>query len=149
MKLFPKIDKDKRDPEAGWTYIETIISVTIVLILASTVGFMAIGQVGKAKSVTAKNQIEHFAMAMTSYYLDCGNYPMEDQGIYALWEEPSSDADGWNGPYLTKEPKKDPWKNDFEYIVPGPGGLPFGIRSFGADKMEGGEDENKDLSSWE
>lgn len=149
MRYFHKIDRDKRDPEAGWTFIETIIVIGIVLILTSSVGFMAFRYIDKAKSVTAKNEIENFSLALSTYFLDCNQFPSEDQDLISLWEKPSSDSDGWDGPYVTKKPGNDPWGNEYEFTVPGPNGLPFGIRSFGADKMEGGEGDNKDISSWE
>lgn len=141
--------KFKYDPQAGWTFIETIIVIGIVLILSSSVGFMAFRYIDKAKSVTAKNEIENYSLALSTYFLDCRGFPAEDQGLIALWEKPSNDSDGWDGPYVTKKPGQDPWANDYEYLIPGPNGLPFGIRSFGADKMEGGEGDNKDVSSWE
>ncbi len=139
----------EQDRQAGWTFIETIIVIGIVLILTSSVGFMAFRYLDKAKSVTARNEIENFSLALSTYYLDCGNFPSEEQGIEALWEKPTSDSEGWDGPYLTKEPGDDPWDNAYEYSVPGPNGLPFSLRSFGSDKMEGGEGDSEDISSWE
>lgn len=149
MKYFRRIDEDKRDPEGGWTFIETIIVIGIVLILTSSVGFAAFKYLDKAKTVTAKSDIENYSLALSSYFLDCGKFPTADQGLAALRDKPSSDADGWSGPYVTKKPGVDPWGNDYEFTVPGPGGLPFGIRSFGADGMEGGEGNDRDVSSWE
>lgn len=149
MNIFKRIDEDKRDPQAGWTFIETIIVIGIVLILTSSVGFMAFRYLDRAKTVTAKNDIENFSLALSTYYLDCKKFPAEDHGLIALFEKPSSDADGWDGPYLNKFPGDDPWGNAYEYLVPGPGGMPFGIRSFGADGMEGGEGDDGDVASWE
>ncbi|MBN2658738.1 MAG: type II secretion system major pseudopilin GspG [Spirochaetales bacterium] len=143
------MDEDKRDPEGGWTFIETIIVIGIVLILTSSVGFMAFRYLDKAKTVTAKNDIENFSLALSSYYLDCRKFPTVDQGLMALWEKPASDADGWDGPYVNKTPGKDPWGNGYDYFLPGPAGLPFGIRSFGADGMEGGGGNDRDVNSWE
>ncbi len=145
-----KIRQLLRD-ESGWTFIETLIVISIVLILTSTVGFMAFRYVGKAKVVAARTQIENLSMALDTYYMDNQRYPSEDQGIAALWEKPILEPvpKNWDGPYLKKSVKKDPWDNPYEYIVPGPNGLPYGIRSFGADGNPGGEGDNKDISSWE
>jgi general secretion pathway protein G len=55
---------------------------------------------------------------------------------------------GWEGPYLTKTVPKDPWGKAYEYTTPGPHGLPFGIRSLGADGLQGGEGNDRDLESW-
>ncbi len=141
----------KNDTEGGWTFIETLIVIAIVMVLTSSVGFMAIKYLEKARSVTARSQIETFSLALDAYYLDCGQYPTSTQGLVALWQKPTLDPVPltWNGPYLNKPLPKDPWGNDYEYIVPGQSGLPFGIRSLGADKTEGGEGENADVCSWE
>ena len=45
-----RIDEDKRDPEGGWTFIETIIVIAIIMILTSSVGFMAFRYLDKAKN---------------------------------------------------------------------------------------------------
>jgi general secretion pathway protein G len=89
-------------------------------------------------------------MALNSYFLDCGVYPTTEQGLQALWEKPILEPvpKGWEGPYIDKAVPNDPWNNEFEYLNPGPHGLPFGVRSFGADGAEGGESRDNDISSW-
>jgi len=142
-------EKKRRESEEGWTFIETLIVMGIILILTSSVGFMAVKYLDKAKTVSAKSQIETFALALDSYFLDCGSYPTADQGLRVLWEKPDAQADGtWNGPYLSKQVPKDPWGNDFQYIVPGQNGLPYGIRSLGKDGAEGGTGNEADVVSW-
>jgi len=109
---------------------------------------MAFRYIDKAKTVTAINEIENYSLALSICFLDCRKFPDEDLGLISLWEKPLSGFDGWDGPYLTKKPGNDPWGNKYEYTVPGPHGLPFGIRSFGADAMEGGEGDDRDVCSW-
>ncbi len=142
---------DRDEPEGGWTFIETLIVMGIILILSSAVGFMAVRYLDKAKTVTAKSQIETFSLALDAYFLDTGEYPSAAQGLEALWKRPTGDSTGaaWKGPYLTKPVPVDPWGNAYEYGEPGPDGLRFGIRSFGRDGREGGEDEDADIVSWE
>ena len=141
-------EKRERDPEGGWTFIETLIVIGIIMILTSSVGFMAVKYLDKARTVTARSQIETFSLAMDSYYLDCGNYPSAEEGLSALWNKPANAATGWNGPYLNKPIPKDPWGNDYIYVIPGENGLPFGIRSNGGDGKEGGEGNATDVVSW-
>jgi general secretion pathway protein G len=140
--------KSKKDE--GWTFIETLIVMAIVLILTAAVGFNAVKQLDKAKIVTAKSQIETFSLALDSYYMDNGTYPSQEQGLSALWEKPSSAPEPaeWNGPYLTKPVPRDPWGNEYLYTIPGSGGLPYGICSYGKDGTEGGENSNADITSW-
>ncbi len=137
--------------DEGWTFVETLIVISIVLILTSSVGFTAFRYVGKARAVAARTQIENFSMALDTYYMDNRHYPLEEQGLGALWEKPILEpvpAD-WDGPYLRKNLAKDPWGNDYEYVVPGHNGLSYGISSFGADGTPGGEGPDCDINSWE
>ncbi len=143
--------KHNKDKQAGFTFIEIMAAMMILIILIGAAGFTYVRYVSTARVVAAKNQIENLSIALNSYILECGRYPTTDQGLQALWEKPVLEPvpDRWNGPYLNKKVPKDPWGNEYEYKAPGPYGLPFGIRSLGADSMEGGQGNDRDLSSWE
>jgi general secretion pathway protein G len=136
--------------DKGWTFVETLIVIAIALMLTAMVGLTAFKQVGKAKRVKAQTEIENAALALTTYYLDCGSYPTEQQGLDSLWAEPTSDPqpDGWNGPYITREIDLDPWGKEYVYMNPGQSGQPFGIMSYGSDGVERGEGEAEDITSW-
>lgn len=130
----------------GWTFVETLIVIGIILILTASVGFMAFRYLDQAKTATARSQIETLALAINAFYFDCKGFPSAEQGLAALWEKPAA-VEGWNGPYLAKAVPRDPWNRDYLYRTPGPQGLPFEILSYGADGAEGGEGQNADLSS--
>jgi len=133
--------------QSGWTFVETLIVIGIILILTSTVGFMAFRYVDKARVAAARNQIDELSMALHSYYLDCKAYPSAQQQLDALWEKPVLEPvpTEWDGPYLTKKIQDDPWDHPYKYFVPGPNGLPFGIVSFGPSGVEGAEGS---IASW-
>ena len=139
------------DPEGGWTFIETLVVLGITVVLTSSVGFMAFRYLEKAKTVSARSQIDTLALALDAYYFDCGRYPSAQQGLAALWEKPILDPvpAAWNGPYVTRKIAGDPWGGAYEYVVPGESGLPFGIRSLGSDGLDGGEGSAADVASWE
>lgn len=150
--MFYKLNLKRRNKyNDGWSFMETLIVIAIVMVLTASVGFMAVGSLEKARVASCKSQIDSFCVALEAYYIDCGSYPTVEQGLSALRKkseiEPVSDS--WNGPYLYKDVPKDPWGNDFEYFVPGIDGNPYGIRSFGSDGKEGGEGKDADISSWE
>lgn len=140
----------RRAPQGGWTFVETIIVIAIVLILTSSVGFVAFRYVDRARVVAARSQIESYTMALHSYYLDTRVYPTPDQGLGALWEAPLLDPvpQNWDGPYVERAVADDPWGRAYEYRQPGPNGLPFGIQSLGADGMPGGDGADADIASW-
>lgn len=133
--------------EDGWTFVETLIVIGIILILTSTVGFMAFRYIDKARVATAKNQLEELSMALHSYYMDCKQYPTVQQGLDALWEKPALEpvAPEWSGPYLTRKIQDDPWGHPYKYIIPGPNGLPFGLVSLGTRGVDG---DAGNLTSW-
>ena len=136
--------------ENGWSFMETLIVIAIILILTTTVGFMAVKSLEKSRVAAARTQIESFATAIEAYYIDCGSFPTAEQGLSALRKKPETEpsSDNWGGPYLYKDIPNDPWGNEYEYTSPAPDGSPYGIRSFGADGIEGGEDKNADIKSW-
>jgi general secretion pathway protein G len=130
----------------GWTFVETLIVIGIILILTSAVGFMAFRYIDQAKIATAKSQVETLALALSAFYVDCKQYPDPQQGLGALWEKPAG-VDGWNGPYIAKAMPKDPWGHDYVLKIPGPNGLPFEIISLGPGGVEGGTGANANISS--
>jgi general secretion pathway protein G len=138
-------------PEGGWTFVETIIVIAIILVLTATVGFVAYRSLGSARVAAARSQIDSLSTALTAYLADNLRYPTGDQGLKALREKPTLEPvpENWQGPYLERPVPDDPWGNQYEYVVPGPDGLPYGIRSFGADGLEGGSGQDADIVSWE
>jgi general secretion pathway protein G len=131
----------------GWTFMETLIVIGIVLVLTSIVGLMAFRFIDQAKQATARSQIEVYGLALTAYYMDCRSYPDQTEGLEALWRKPASAPASWNGPYINKQVGADPWGNPYLYSVPGPDGLPFRIVCLGADGVEGGEGKDMDIAS--
>lgn len=137
--------------EDGWTFIEVIVVLAIILILSGTVGILAFRYIGQANVANAKSQLQTYSLALNAYAMDNSAYPSQSQGLDALWTKPSGDPvpANWRGPYLEKKPVNDPWGTPYQYQVPGPSGLPFGVVSLGADRQAGGEGDNADLNSWE
>ena len=141
----------KLQGEQGFTFVELMVVIAIILVLSATIGIVAIQSIGQAKIATAKTQVQNFSMAFNAYAYRNGRLPSEEQGVAALWQKPSVEPipKDWGGPFLEKQPDNDPWGNPYKYTVPGPNGLPFGVASFGADGVEGGEGDNADIVSWQ
>jgi general secretion pathway protein G len=137
--------------DKGFTFIETVVTIGIILTLSAVVGFSALRYIDSAKLAACKNQIETFRLALQSYYLECGVYPSQSQGLQALWEKPviAPVPARWDGPYLDKQVPRDPWGNDYVYKNPGENNLPWSVASLGADGKEGGEGQDTDIASWQ
>ncbi len=138
--------------EKGFSFIELMVVIVILGILAGMIVPRYMGRTDEAKIVKAKIDIAAIETSLKMYRLDNGTYPSTEQGLMALIEKPSTDpaAPNWskNGYLDKKKPPKDPWKRDYLYLSPGVHGE-FDIISYGADGAPGGEDKNADIKSWE
>ena len=126
--------------------------ILILGLLAGIVGPRLFGQTDQAKQTKARVQIENFSSAIKMYKIDNGQFPTTEQGLEALVVQPQSGniPKKWKkGGYLAKKQiPKDPWGNDYVYLSPGVND-DFDISSYGEDGTPGGEDNNKDIKSWE
>lgn len=140
----------KNIKDDGFTFIETIAVVAIMLILSASIGVSTGKYINQARRVSVINQIEQIRHALHSYNSDCGIYPTEEQGLDALFFKPTiyPIPKNWSGPYLEKQISVDAWGNKYIYKIKNNFGLPFVIYSLGADGLEGGEKENEDILSW-
>ena len=136
-----KIHKKK---EMGFSLIELLIVMVIMGLLAALVGPRMFGKVGKSKQNAARSQMALFETALDTYRLDVGKYPSTEQGLKALRTKPSDD-EKWDGPYLPKAVPKDPWGHPYVYKRTDNGEVE--MISLGANGTEGGEGEDKDISS--
>jgi general secretion pathway protein G len=135
----------------GFTLIELMVVIVILGILAGLIVPRIMGRPEEAKQLKAKMQIESIGTALKLYKLDMGSYPTTEQGLQALVTAPATEGGGkWRkGGYLEKgKVPKDPWDNEFIYLAPGTNG-DYDLISYGADGVSGGEDKNKDITSWD
>lgn len=138
----------RRAREAGFTLIELLVVMVILVLLASLVAPRVIGYLGSSRTKSAKVQIESLSTSLELFKLDTGRYPDGREGLAALVERPGN-LPSWNGPYLKKEKVPlDPWGQPYIYRYPGQHG-PFDILTLGADKKEGGQNEDQDIASWQ
>jgi general secretion pathway protein G len=138
----------ERPGELGFTLIELLVVMVILVLLASLVAPRVIGYLGSSRTKTAKVQIESLGTSLELYKLDTGRYPDAREGLNALVQRPGN-LKSWNGPYLKKDKvPADPWGNPYIYRYPGQRGA-FDIISLGADKKEGGQGEEQDVTSWQ
>lgn len=142
-------DAMKPTPFQGFTLVEILVVLAILGLLVGLVGPQVMKHFAGAKSDTAKLQIEDLGAALDLFYLDNGRYPSSSEGLGALVTAPT-ELPNWNGPYLKKSNiPKDPWGNDYHYLIPGQHGGAYDLSSYGADNAPGGEKDNRDQTSWE
>ena len=133
----------------GFSLLELLV---VLLLLGAFAGIFApkiFGQAEKAKRNAAKLEIDQIGQGLDLFKLEVGRFPTSQEGLAALVTAPSG-VSNWNGPYLKRSTvPKDPWSNEYKYVSPGDQNRPYDIISLGPDGKEGGDGDNKDITSWQ
>ncbi len=136
----------------AFTFLELMVVVTILGLLAVYVAPRFMGRTDDARAVKARVDISGLVTALQLYKLDNGSYPTTEQGLLALVEKPSIEPVPLNWKdkgYLEKSKiPKDPWGRDYLYLSPGIHD-DYDLISYGADGTPGGEGKNQDINSWD
>ena len=149
----PRPLENRSAPERrrAFSLIELLVAVSIMLILAGAVAVNLMHEPGKARQARAKSDLAAFKTALQLYLDDNGVLPSQRQGLQALVERPAAAPVPlrWRaGGYLDRATlPRDPWNNDYLYLVPARAREPFEILCYGADGQQGGDGANADLSS--
>jgi general secretion pathway protein G len=131
-------NKQRKNHQKGFTLIEILIVVIIIGLIASLVAPNLIGRYERSKEEIGKAQVEMLASAVLSFKLDMDRYPA------SLEELIKSTDSKWRGPYVSKQTiPQDPWKQDYQYKVPGEHG-PFDLYSLGPN----GKLDEKSPHNW-
>lgn len=125
----------------GFTFLEVIVVVAILILLATIVIVNYSGRVKQANYDAAKLQINEISKALEIYKIDNGFYPTTEQGLKALVEKPEVEPipKKWRESYMDSVPK-DPWGNEYVYIYPGSHEKNFDLFSYGEDGVESEDD---------
>lgn len=131
---------------SGFTLMEVLLVLAILVILGSMVTYYFVGAQKKAYARAAQSQIGMFERMMTDYRLDVGTYPTTAQGLEALRTAPTelTNANKWGGPYVSKAIPLDPWGNPYQYELVDADN--FRIWSWGPDAQDGTGDEVSNLT---
>ena len=135
MNKYPTNLRIKKYSQSGFNLIELLVVMVIIGLLEALVVPKFFGHVDKAMQQDAQAQIELLGQALDLYRLENHKYPSTDEGLEKI------------ALYLKKEVPKDPWGNNYTYTSPGEHG-DYDLVSYGADSVEGGENNNKDIVSW-
>jgi general secretion pathway protein G len=131
---------------SGFTLIELLLVLVILATLAAVVTPKFTKRSAQARITAAKTQISQFEVALDAFEIDVGRYPTTPEGLRALVEKPTTDADGWLQPYIKRDVPKDPWGNEYVYRYPGQYNEDgYDLYSLGPDRKLGGDD---DITNW-
>jgi len=127
----------------AFSLIELLIVIVILGGLVAVVAPGLMNSADKAKRDTVCLKMNDLKKRLDMFKLDNGVFPDTEEGFEALLQNPDSDKypNYPAKPYLKRLPK-DSWKTPFVYINKGDD---VEIISYGADRKEGGEENNADI----
>ncbi len=91
--------------KSGFTLLEIIIAVSVIVILAGVLVVRSGGMLGKARTAETLSLINALKVACTSHHADTGNLAYEYGGYAASSRKLSGTQTdpGWNGPYIESD----------------------------------------------
>ncbi|MCB1385662.1 MAG: type II secretion system major pseudopilin GspG [Nitratireductor sp.] len=139
-------NRKRRDAgEAGFTMVELLVVLAIIVLVASLAAPQVLRYLGSARSDAAIAQIKNIEGALDLFFIDNLRYPTSEEGLKALSEPSPELQDRWNGPYLKKADEiVDPWGRPYRYSADSD---TVQISSLGRDGKEGGTGEDADISN--
>lgn len=133
-------------PNRGFTLIELVVVMAIIVLLAGAVMVNVTNRRRDAMRARAVQDLHAIQMALDFYEADNGYPPTTEQGLDSLIHKPTSPPvpHNWNGVYLKNRASVpvDPWGSEYVYVYPGqtnPDG--YDLLSYGSDAQPGGTDE--------
>ncbi len=142
----------KRARRGGFTLMEMLVVLGILVLLLAMVVPRVLGTQKKADITATKSQILFLNGCLQRYALDMKGFPTSEQGLKSLVASPANAngtaASRWGGPYTESgELPTDAWGNPYQYEYPatkGRGDRPD-IWSYGPD---GEDNTDDDIVSW-
>jgi general secretion pathway protein G len=125
----------------GFTLLELLIVVAIIAIMGGFAVTRLTTVLDSTKVKAVNVDIKTFMMNLERYYIEHNSYPTTAEDLQKLLDAGMLER--------KKDTLLDPWDNPYQYRYPGQYSDGPEIWSLGADKQEGGEGINADITSWE
>ncbi len=135
----------------GFTLIEVMIVILIVLMLGGLVAWNLMGTKEDAQAGVVKIQMNTIQDALKQFRFVYDRYPTDEEGLKVLWDKTTmtdeTDSKKWK-PFLEKPVPKDNYGNEWGYRQKSEHGNEdtFDLWSYGKDRQEGTDD---DIVSWD
>lgn len=118
----------------GFSFIEVMVVVVIMGLMAGAVTLSTRHLLDKAKQNRARADIATLSSALAAFYGERGRYPSNEEGLAVIVPDFITDV------------RLDPWGRAYQYNQPGHD-RPYDLVSYGADGREGGEGADSDISN--
>jgi general secretion pathway protein G len=126
----------RRIVRAGFTLMELLVVVAILVVLAGTGGVIYMNYLEGAREDVARTQVQALTQAAEAYKVRYGDFPPS----LAALTQPASDGKV----YLEPSALLDPWQRPYNYANPGS----HHPTTQKPDIWSGGKDGNLQLGNW-
>ncbi len=131
----------RRGSRRGFTMVEIILVVVIIMALAMVVAPKLTGQARKQRENITKISMTAIKSALQNFETEMSRFPTTQEGLQALVTRPSGiDEADWPGQKLEELPR-DAFGTPFRYACPSDNGMDYDLISAGADRKFGTEDD--------
>ena len=126
--------------------MEMLIVLTIIALLMGMVIFQVRDLTAGAKPEKVKADLLTFKEMLASYQLDNGSLPTTEQGLKALWSQPTVEPVPPRWRKQLDEETLDPWGHHYQYRNPGKHNSDgYDLFSMGEDGLP---DTDDDIGNW-
>ena len=136
----------RRVSSGGFSLIEILIALTLLGLAGTFVAGRIFQSLHEGRVKSAKIQMSALADRLKEFRRKCNFYPNSEQGLDALIAKPTGGRECKNYPpdgFIDGDLiPEDPWGNEYFYESDG---RKFNIVSYGADGIEGGEEDDQDI----
>ena len=108
-----------KNRQSAFTLLEIMLVISIIVVLLGVAISKLGNQVGFAKSVAIRADVQAIGTQLKLYESMNGFLPTTEQGLGALVTQPSSEPRPQRWYQLFKEIPKDPYGNNYIYLSPG------------------------------
>ena len=143
--------KQRTQRKSGFTLVEIMIVLAILVLLLAMVGPRLLKTQEKADQKITLTQIKTVQQALDMYKVDNRSYPSTEEGLKALLEKPADEARGvaWDGPYLSEDTLPvDPWGNSYRYEYPPTHGKNRDMPNIWSAGPDGKDSTEDDIVNW-
>ena len=140
-----------RRTRRGFTLVEIMIVLAILVLLLAMVGPRLLSTQEKADQKITLTQIKNMEQALEFYKVDNRTYPSTEEGLKALVAKPADEAraTNWAGPYLKETTLPiDPWGNSYRYEYPPTQGKDQDLPNIWSAGPDGKDSTEDDIVNW-
>jgi general secretion pathway protein G len=136
-----------RNPNAGFTLIEIMLVIIIVIALMAVLIPNVQVQMNRSRASNAQIYVTKLNGSLGQYELLNKRPPSTEQGLRALVEKPGGDPVPRMWSQLEAKIETDPWGTEYQYEFPGKHNpKSFDVFSCGPDRQPGTDD---DIGNWD